>query len=110
MALVRSAMGIPSRSGGKAPRSIPRVAGCNRAPKTPWTTRNPITQPTPGANPIPAEAAPNPNTPQANTRWCPNRSPRRPANTNSPATAIRYPVLVHCASVREASRSRRRVG
>lgn len=71
MALVRSAMGMPIRSGGYAARSIPSVAGCSSAPNTPWATRRPITQPTPGARPMPADVAAKPSVPTANSRWWP---------------------------------------
>jgi hypothetical protein len=89
MALVRRAMGMPSRSGGWAARGIPSVAGCDSAPKTPWATRSPITQPMSGARPIPTDAAPKPTIPTAKTCWWPYRSPSHPANTNRPATAMR---------------------
>lgn len=68
---------------------MPRVAGCSSAPNTPCATRSPITQPTPGATPIPADAAAKPSVPTANTRWWPYRSPSRPANTSRLATAMR---------------------
>lgn len=66
--LVRTAMGMASRSDGNAARSMPSVAGWSSAPNTPWTTRSPITHPTPGASPIPAEARPKPSMPSPNIR------------------------------------------
>ncbi len=71
MALVRSARGMPSASGGYVARSIPRVAGWSSAPKTPWAIRRAITQPIPDARPMPAEAAPKPRMPTEKTRWWP---------------------------------------
>lgn len=71
MDAVRTAIGVRSRSGGYAARSIPSVAGCNSAPNTPCTIRSPITQPTSGASAMPADAAPKPSMPRAKVRRCP---------------------------------------
>ncbi len=89
IALVRRAIGRRSRSGGYVSLSSASVAGCSSAPKTPCATRRAITQPTPGASAMPAEAAAKPSRPRKSSRGWPYRSPRRPATTSSAATASR---------------------
>ncbi len=75
----------PRRSGGKVLVMMVRVCGMSMAAPRPWTARNPISQPGPGAKPHAADATVNTAMPMANMIRGPIRSPSRPEVMTSTA-------------------------
>ncbi len=76
----------PRRSAGNVLVMMVSVCGISMAAPSPWTARNPISQPALGARPHAAEATVNTAMPIANMIRGPIRSPSRPAVMTSTAS------------------------
>ena len=77
----------PRRSGGNTSVTMTRVCGISIAAPAPWTARNAISQPTPGANAHAAEATVKTAIPAVNIVLVPRMSPSRPQVITSTASA-----------------------
>ena len=88
-----------------APWIIARLPGVSRPPPMPCSSRATTRVSAVGAIPHSSEAIANHTVPITNSRRRPNRSPSEPPSRISEASNSRYPLLIHCSSAKEASRS-----
>ena len=83
-----------------------RLSGNENPAATPCTIRMAIKDSAFGARPPASDDSPNATVPMTNHRRLPRRSPTRPPMISVAPLASMYPLMTHCRSVTDVSRSR----